>query len=79
VIERASHLFEEGVGHLAGEAVADEDALYDEVFAVGRHGVSGNEPAAFAEAIGEVVEGEVGGCGVFEFPAEAGCAVGRRR
>jgi hypothetical protein len=37
VVQRASHLKEKLVGHFAGEAVADKDALDDQIFAVGRH------------------------------------------
>ena len=72
VVQDALHFEQKLVGHLSREAVADEDALDDEIFAVGRHGVGRNQPAALAQSIGEVVEREARGCGVFQFPAEAG-------
>ncbi len=57
-VESSLHFNEELVGHLPREAVADKDALDDEIFTVGRHGVGRNQPASLAQAIGEIVEGE---------------------
>ncbi len=37
VVEDALHFEEKRVGHDPRKAVADEDSLDDEVFAVGRH------------------------------------------
>ena len=53
------HLKQKLTGHLRREAVADEDALDHEIFAVGRHRVGRNKPASLAQSIGEIVEGEV--------------------
>jgi hypothetical protein len=53
MVQRALHFAEKLEGHCPREAVADEDALDDEIFAVGRHRVGGNEPAALAQSIGE--------------------------
>ena len=72
MVQRGLHFDEKLVGHFSREAVADEDALDDEIFAIGRHGVGRNQPAALAQSIGEVVEREARGCGVFQFPAQAG-------
>ena len=58
VVQRASHFKEKLIGHFAGEAVTDKDALDDQIFAVGRHGVSRNQPATLTQPVGEVVEGE---------------------
>ena len=58
LVEDALHFEEKRVGHGSREAVADEDALDDEIFAIGRHGIGRNEPAALAQPIGEVVQGE---------------------
>jgi hypothetical protein len=58
VIQNASHFDKELVGHFPRETVANQNALDDEVFAVGRHGIGGDEPAALTQSIGEVVEGE---------------------
>ena len=58
VVERALHFEQKFVGHCRREAVADQDALDDEIFAVGRHGVGRNQPAALAQSIGVVIERE---------------------
>jgi hypothetical protein len=52
--------------------MTDEDALDHQVFAIGRHGVGGHQPAALAQAVGEVVEREGRGRGVLQLPAQAG-------
>ena len=58
-VEDGFHFNEKLVGHLFRMAVADKDALDDEVLAVGRHRVSRDQPAALAQSIGEFIESEV--------------------
>ena len=69
VVKRALHFEQKLVGHFSREAVADQNALDDKIFAIRRHGVGRNQPAALAQSIGEVVEGKTRRCGVFQFPA----------
>jgi len=64
VVEGAPHFGKEFVGHVPREAVADQDALDDKLFAVRGHRVGGNEPAALSQSICEIVESERRGCGV---------------
>ena len=65
VVERVAHFHEKLVGHFSREAVADENALNHQIFAIGWHGVGRNQPAALAQSIGKVVEREGRGCRVF--------------
>ena len=72
LVQHALHFDEQLLSHFPRKAVADEDALDHEVFAVGRHGVGGHKPTTFAQLVGEIVEREGRRCRVFELPAEAG-------
>ena len=58
LVEDSLHFDEKLFGHLPGKAVADKNALDHEIFAVRRHGISRNQPAFFAQAVGILVEGE---------------------
>ena len=72
MVQGALHLKQELVGHGSRKAVADEDALDDEIFAVRWHGIGRNQPAAPPQPVGVVIEGEARGNGVFQFPTQAG-------
>src|ERR1700722_16094085 len=75
VVERALHFEQKLVRHRRREPMADKNALNDEILAIGWHGVGRYQPAALAQSIGKVVERKTRGCGVFQFPAEAGDAI----
>ena len=72
MVEGGSYFNQQFIRHGLGEPVADKDALNHQVFAIGRHGVGRNQPAALAQAIGKVVECKAGRRRVFELPAEPG-------
>ena len=77
MLKRGFHFKQKRVRHLSREAVADENALdYQRLFGgEPRLRIGGDEPAALTQEVGVVVQGEAGGCGVFELPAEAGNAI----
>ena len=50
----------EQLGHVAADAVADENPLHDRVLAIGRQRIRRDLPAAHAHAVGQVVEREAG-------------------
>ena len=58
MLQGVLHFEQKLIGHVSRKAVPDQDALDDEVFAIGRHGIGGNEPAALTQTVGEVVKGE---------------------
>ena len=51
MVQRVSHFEKKRVRHFLRETVPDEDALDDEVFAVGRHGIGRNKPAPLPQPI----------------------------
>ena len=58
MVHSTLHFEEKLLRHFSCEAVADEDALDDQILAVGGHRICGNEPAALPQSVGEIVEGE---------------------
>src|SRR3984885_1127716 len=74
VVERVAHFNEKLVGHFSREAMPHKDALNDEIFAIGWHGVGRNKPAPLAQPVGKVIEGEARGHWIFQLPAHAGNA-----
>jgi hypothetical protein len=58
VVQRCFHFKQKFIGHCLRETVADENALDHEIFAIGRHRVGRDQPAAQAQSIGVVVERE---------------------
>ena len=64
MFQGALHFGEKLIRHFSSEAVANEYALDDEIFAVGRQGISGNKPASLTQSIGKTVEREVRRCGI---------------
>jgi hypothetical protein len=58
MLDGAGHLDQKLLGHFAREAMTDENALDNEVLAIGGHGIRGNQPAALAQPIRNVIESE---------------------
>src|ERR1700722_7617060 len=71
MLDCAGHFNQKLLRHFASEAVPNQDALNDKIFAIGRHGIRRNQPAALAQPIRHVIKRERRGCGVSPLPAKA--------
>src|ERR1700735_2885123 len=71
MLDGAAHFNQKLLSHFASEAVSDQDALNDEIFAIGRHGIRRNQPATIAQPIRYIIKREGRGDGVLQFPAKA--------
>ena len=76
VIESAPEVVKQQLSEIPAEAMANQDALHNKIAAVGGHGVRRHLPAAVAQAIGEIIEGEAGIRAGLKGPAECGQAAG---
>ena len=77
ILQRSAEILEQGGDQISRHAIADEDALDDEVFAIRRHAVGGDLPTTHSQAVGEIVETERDIGTVLDFPAYAGDAAMR--